>query len=226
MTLFCVYGGEARRARELAPDLPTLYLLLGHSPQPLIDKSWVITLRRLCLHCFPECYSQIKLPLALSGNWLPNKPFLGRSPFWYHFPSPRLVLPGIFSQMNDLPLNLCLRYASEKTPSHSEKTLLGLYRTTSHFFTPVPQQSRPWSKAGDAQFCTPRPSSESCHLRHPSHVLEGVSLFSVHREGPLGLDQYCEHKPMVVTTWGLQHKVMNSPACPSPVRCIPHLCPH
>ena len=84
--------------------------------------------------------------------------------------------------------------------------------------SPVPQQSRPWSKAGDAQFCTPRPSSESCHLRHPSHVLEGVSLFSVHLEGPLGLDQYCEHKPMVVTTWGLQRKVMNSPAC-LPLTC-------
>lgn len=68
------------------------------------------------------------------GKWLSNKPYLGCSPFWHCFLSAQLVLPGISSQINSLPSNPWLRSASEKTPTHSEKSFLGSYRTTSHFF--------------------------------------------------------------------------------------------
>lgn len=133
------------------------------------------------------------------------------------------MLPRLFSQINYFPLNLYLRSASEKTPNHSKKTLPGFYRTTGHLFTPVTpaQLALELSRRRSALYplfllWKLHPQSHfTCSWRSP--------LCSVHLEGPLDLDQYCVHRPVVITSRGPQGKVMNNPACPSPVRGILHV---
>lgn len=131
------------------------------------------------------------------------------------------MLPGNFSQIHDLPLNLCLRSAAEEIPTRRGKTLLELHGTTRYFFTSVAPAEPLWNKAGDAQLHSPCPSADRCHLSHTSRVLEGVLLCSIDPEELLGLAPYCEHRPVVITALGPRSKVIQLlPARPSPARRI------
>lgn len=135
------------------------------------------------------------------------------------------MLPGIFSEINDLPLNLCLSSTTEKNPTQQEKTLPGFYRTSRRFFTSVDPAEKAWSKTGDRQLHSLCLSTESHLLSHILCALEGVLLCFRDLEEPIGLDQYCEHWPVVVTARGPHRKVINKPCLPeSPLLDASHAC--
>lgn len=87
------------------------------------------------------------------------------------------MLPGISSQIHYLPSNPCLRSASEKTATYSEKTILGFYQTTGHFFTFLALAGQALGEAGDGRPHL-HPQCESYNLSHTSHVFGEVSFYS------------------------------------------------
>lgn len=173
-----------------AVNLPTLCLIRGHSPQPVIDKSWWITLRPLSLHYFPEFHGAIMLllPSGVTGfvtnsfdllSLLELYPFSPTSASWDLLPNKLLAFQSL-SQ-------ICLGENSHPL----QKSLLGFCRTSCHFFdfcsfsrTIIGKSRRclapPMPKIGAQQ---PR-SHFSCSCRSPPLFLEGY----------LGLDQCCKHR--------------------------------